>query len=58
MNQSLFIPPVTIGLYYNKDKKSYNYIIDGQQRLTSLLLFVLELYPRKDSAELIKNMEN
>lgn len=32
-----FVPPVTIGAYHESDRKT-NYILDGQQRLTSLLL--------------------
>ncbi len=39
-----FIPSVTIGAYENQ-----NLIIDGQQRLTSILLAYLEIYPNKDS---------
>jgi hypothetical protein len=36
----LFVPPVTIGAYENQ-----NLILDGQQRLTSILLAYLGLYP-------------
>jgi uncharacterized protein with ParB-like and HNH nuclease domain len=39
----LFVPPITIGAY-----ESQNLIIDGQQRLTSILLAFLGLYPDKD----------
>ncbi len=38
-----FIPSITIG--YHKDK---NIIIDGQQRLTSILLSYLGIFPNKD----------
>lgn len=44
-----FIPPVTIGTF--KDKKTnqnQNLIIDGQQRLTSILLAYLGLFPDKN----------
>lgn len=41
-----FVPPVTIGsAEINGENK--NLIIDGQQRLTSLLLFYLNVYPKK-----------
>ena len=39
-----FIPSVTIGFYNNE-----NLIIDGQQRLTSLLLAYLGIYPKLES---------
>jgi len=48
-----FVPPVTIGAF--KDKKTnqnQNLIIDGQQRLTSILLAYLGLFPDKDKFKL------
>lgn len=39
-----FIPPVIIGSFENK----FNYIIDGQQRLTSLLLAYIGKIPKPD----------
>jgi uncharacterized protein with ParB-like and HNH nuclease domain len=39
-----FIPPVTIGAFKIGDT-SQNLILDGQQRLTSILLAFLDLYP-------------
>ena len=42
-----FIPPVTIGAF-NINSKSPNLIIDGQQRLTSVLLAFLDLFPDRD----------
>lgn len=42
-----FIPSVTIGSYENR-----NLIIDGQQRLTSILLAYLGIYPNKESFRL------
>lgn len=42
-----FIPPVTIGAF-KIDGKNDNLILDGQQRLTSILLAYLGLYPNKD----------
>lgn len=41
-----FVPPVTIGVF-KVDGKMVNYILDGQQRLTSILLAYLKLYPKK-----------
>ena len=41
-----FSPPVVIGSY-NNEGKAENLIIDGQQRLTSLLLAYLRIYPIK-----------
>jgi len=41
-----FVPPVTIGAFKN-DNQTQNLIIDGQQRLTSLLLAYLGIYPDK-----------
>lgn len=40
-----FIPPVILGNFENKN----NYIIDGQQRLTSLLLAYLGKMPKTDA---------
>lgn len=43
-----FVPPVTIGAF-TKDGKTHNYIIDGQQRLTSILLACIGKYPDPDN---------
>lgn len=42
-----FVPPITIGAY-TKGTAVQNLIIDGQQRLTSLLLACLGIFPDKD----------
>ncbi len=42
-----FIPPVTIGTFV-KDGKKENYILDGQQRLTTILLAKMGLFPDRD----------
>lgn len=47
-----FIPPVTIGMLVIDGKKE-NYILDGQQRLTSILLTLFEVFPKKG-----KDVEN
>jgi len=39
-----FVPPITIGAFKN-GPDNVNYILDGQQRLTSILLAYLGLYP-------------
>lgn len=41
-----FVPPVTIGLY-EKEGEKVNFIIDGQQRLTSILLSYLGKFPNR-----------
>ncbi|MBE3609853.1 GmrSD restriction endonuclease domain-containing protein [Campylobacter californiensis] len=43
-----FIPPITIGSF-EEDGKNVNLILDGQQRLTSILLAYLGLFPDKKS---------
>lgn len=43
-----FVPPVTIGAYQNGDNNQ-NLVLDGQQRLTSILLSYLGLYPDKET---------
>ncbi len=44
-----FIPPVTIAHYkIENDEKETNYILDGQQRLTSLLLARINYFPDKN----------
>jgi len=44
LKEKQFIPPVTIGAF-NIENKSQNLILDGQQRLTSILLAYLDLCP-------------
>lgn len=52
-----FIPPVTIGMLVINGKKE-NYILDGQQRLTSILLTLFEVFPKKgkDAENAVKLM--
>ena len=40
-----YVPPVVIGNFIDS-KGSYNYILDGQQRLCSILLVYLTLFPK------------
>jgi uncharacterized protein with ParB-like and HNH nuclease domain len=42
-----FVPPITIGAFKNASSINQNLILDGQQRLTSILLAHLGLYPDK-----------
>ncbi len=57
VNKNEFIPPVTIGLF-KIDGRNVNYILDGQQRLTSILLACLGKFPKKtkDVLDYIKTM--
>lgn len=52
-----FIPPVTIGALNNNDDNQ-NIILDGQQRLTSILLAYIGLFPDKNTykAKLLENI--
>lgn len=43
-----FVPPVTIGVC-NIDGENKNLILDGQQRLSSLLLAYFKAYPQRDA---------
>lgn len=43
-----FVSPVTIGVYKDGDGRKRNIIIDGQQRLTSILLAYAKCYPLKE----------
>lgn len=44
LSEDLFIPPVTIGVMSKQ-----NLLLDGQQRLSSLLLLYLGIFPKKDA---------
>lgn len=48
LEEKQFVPPVTIGSYINDGRKQ-NLILDGQQRLTSIFLTYLNLFPPKDT---------
>ena len=43
-----YIPSVTIGVITDNDNDNKNYILDGQQRLTSILLAYLAVFPNKE----------
>lgn len=46
--EEMFVPPVIIGAY-QYEGIWHNYILDGQQRLTSILLCYLNIFPKKDN---------
>lgn len=48
LKNGIYIPPVTIGAYKDAAGINHNLILDGQQRLTSILLAYLGLFPKKD----------
>lgn len=57
-NRNQFVPPITIGAY-TKGNTVQNLIIDGQQRLTSLLLACLNIFPDKTKySKLVENYAN
>lgn len=51
-----FVPPITIGAFRKNDGSNQNLILDGQQRLTSVLLAYLGLFP--DLATFKSTLEN
>ena len=52
LKEKQFIPPVTIAHYkIENDKNETNLILDGQQRLTSLLLATINSFPDKSKFE-------
>lgn len=46
--EDLYVPPVTIGVYQSDDGSSRNWVLDGQQRLTSILLAYLGIFPNEE----------
>lgn len=51
IGENQFIPPVTIGCY-RMDGNKYNLILDGQQRLTSILLAYFNLFPTTENKKI------
>lgn len=41
-----FVPPVTIGTYLDENEQPHHYVLDGQQRLSALLLGKLNIFPK------------
>lgn len=50
LKEERFVPPITIGAFHS-GKDVVNYIIDGQQRLTALLLLYIGKYPLLEKFE-------
>lgn len=46
-NKHEFVPPVTIGAFMDGEEQK-NLILDGQQRLTSIFLAYLSIFPNKE----------
>ena len=46
-NNKEFVPPVTIGAYQTESSQ-FNIILDGQQRLTSILLYYIGYFPNSN----------
>lgn len=51
LNEGQFVQPVTIGLYNKANKENINLLLDGQQRLSSILLAYLGYFPKKEMFE-------
>lgn len=49
IKEGVFVPPVIIGSLNHQDKTHENIILDGQQRLTSILLGYLGRFPIKEA---------
>mgnify|MGYP001140228026 CR=1 FL=1 len=52
-----FVPPITIGAFQLEANINKNLILDGQQRLTSVLLAYLGLFPDKSTFEAAKALQ-
>ncbi len=51
LHEGQFVQPVTIGLYNKANKEKNNLLLDGQQRLSSILLAYLGYFPKKEMFE-------
>lgn len=51
LHEGQFVQPVTIGLYNEANKEKINLLLDGQQRLSSILLAYLGYFPKKEMFE-------
>lgn len=49
LKNNQFIPPITIGLF-KEGGKDINYILDGQQRLTSIICALFDVFPKRGKA--------
>lgn len=55
--QNLFVQPVTIAVMPNNAQNSSNLILDGQQRITSLILARLGYFPNRDKFEQVEDID-
>lgn len=51
LQEGQFIQPITIGLYPQSNGANLNLLLDGQQRLTSILLAYIGYFPNKEKFE-------
>lgn len=51
LNEGQFVQPVTIGLYNKTNEENVNLLLDGQQRISSILLAFLGYFPKKEEFE-------
>lgn len=56
-NDGQFVQPITIAQSLNKENEVINIILDGQQRLTSILLYDLGLFPIKANFQEVISLE-
>lgn len=47
IDNSFFLPAVTLGVYKDDNSKNVNMLLDGQQRLTSVILAYIGRFPNK-----------
>lgn len=51
LHDGQFVQPVTIGLYNKANGENVNLLLDGQQRISSILLAFLGYFPKKEEFE-------
>lgn len=51
LNDGQFVQPVTIGLHKKPEEGNINLLLDGQQRLSSILLARIGYFPKKEKFE-------
>lgn len=49
LREKRFVPPIILGACVKSDGASLNYVIDGQQRLSSLVLAYIKKFPKKSA---------
>ena len=56
--EHLFVQPVTIAVMPDNEQSSSNLILDGQQRITSLILARLGYFPDRDKFEAVDDIDD